>query len=775
MPLVGSILTALGFAADSIAIAQAVRAHVGPQEDLFSTCFRLAVHRHRTHLLRLSDATNVDDIRVDEQALERVLSEFASHSDFCDAVTSSSARRDLAKHFRLAVIIPGHSLTDRQLDDEISRIVISAFEDFITRLPVEVSSTFHARDRDNAIIAGQLSDIRSQLLDIAKVVSSRSQYLDGTQIQNESFQEHFHNPFRIVKAEELDRDSDLLARLFDEPALYRQVQGPSNLVLEGGRGCGKSTILRSLSVRAAVQLASLRGTRKLTFRETGLQYFGVYVKLPRGLFNEWSPDVKLTLDAARTLFQHSFNMMLLKFFIKELVHARDTDLITLTSQAESVASGEVAGLISPEDKAASLSELSKLIAREERSVRNYIGSLRLGDGKQRAYEGEFTSVHDFLDQAMDAFRNAVEDLRGKRVFFLLDEYENLADFQQTVVNTIAKLRPHSLSLKIAARPMGIKSRTDLNGEEIQQPRDYEVLPLDYDVNDRHYRELLLSIARKRLRTGGFGSTHLDALLAEAPPFHTATREAVDDALAAMFGDVTDERHHQFDETLIFRLATSPRRPRTYAGFHDFVALSSGIISTFLELCRVTFYLAEGEGVDVRNGSRIPWPVQNEAAYRVSKAAIDYVHRIENDGPRLTRLVRDLADIFRARLLHHSSAPEAARVTIADPEKLDDEESEVLQSLIEEGVRWTVLHSPGPVGSYLPKHLTDVRSSEFYLNRIFAPALRISHKPRWRTTFTTHQLRALVADDTRKSTLSRLVRKHRSTDEDEGDDEGGKLF
>jgi hypothetical protein len=346
------------------------------------------------------------------------------------------------------------------------------------------------------------------------------------------------------------------------------------------------------------------------------------------------------------------------------------------------------------------------------------------------------------------------------------------------VNTIAKLRPASLTLKIATRPCGVKSIADLNREQIQRPRDYEVVPLDYDVHSSKYSDLLRKIAAKRLMADGYAVTDLAILLECAPRYHPSDEDKVTAALKRMLlsDGLSDkeievkwkEKLHQFEEALIFRTCKTSRQPRTYAGLNDFVSLSSGIISNFLELCKTAFYLAEGEGVRVKRGDKIPWEIQNRAIYYVSKSSFDYISRnVEEVGPRLSRMIQDLADIFRAKLLNHGSEPEAARLKIADPENIETDECQLLRATMQEAMKWSIVHSPGSAMSYLPKHSTETRSTDFYLNRILSPILRISHRPRWGTRFHARDLRSLLAEDTRTATRKALLNRHAKPDASKG--------
>ena len=317
----------------------------------------------------------------------------------------------------------------------------------------------------------------------------------------------------------------------------------------------------------------------------------------------------------------------------------------------------------------------------------------------------------------------------------------------------------------------MKSVTDLQGEPIQRPRNYQVIALDYSVRDKQYSELLLEIGRKRLSSEGFAETDLRKLLPRAPDYHPSTRDEIETALREyLITCGTDPQEldagkfkecmHLFDEAMVFRVSklSRSRQPRTYAGFDDLVHLSSGIISNFLELCKMALYMAEGEGFDVRSGEPVPFEVQSRAVYLTSQASLDWIARnIENTGPAISRLILDLADIFREKLLKRTSEPEAARIVITDPARLD--ENKALSALLDDGVRWSVLHACGQASAYFPKHKSETRSDDYYLNRILAPILRLSSRPRWRTNFSTLDLARLLDESTRNETRRNLMKRH----------------
>jgi len=337
-------------------------------------------------------------------------------------------------------------------------------------------------------------------------------------------------------------------------------------------------ILRSLSAPAAVEIQRLRREHEsgglapqISFREAGLDYFGIYIKLFRGYFYEWGPDCKLNRDAAVHLFEHTFNMILLRSLLVALLDARDKRLLSIDSTSESTIVDRINKRFNLSCQSTGFHSLIDAVDQQANAVGDYVGAIRIGP--EATYKGAHTYIHDFLDGCCQIILEQVSDLKGCRVYFLLDEYENLAEFQQTVVNTLTKLRPLSLSVKISTRALGIKSLTDLQGEAIQRPRDYEVVVLDYDVRSSNYRNLLRDIAEKRLRNAGYDETNISILLPEAPAYAPSCAADVEAALrenlqrngvdaSTLPPDKWRECLHQWDNALVFRLSSRMRQPKS---------------------------------------------------------------------------------------------------------------------------------------------------------------------------------------------------------------------
>jgi len=749
-------------------------------ENLFKECFIRSVRRKSRTLAHFTKNHEPKTVDADRDNLNRSLMKMEAIDTSTLASEKQEILRTIAPLFRSCLILPGHQLTDVEIDQKLLPILENTIADFYSRLPLTdkafkqlVIESTKKEHTEHKTQSESLVRVEQQLEKMAKVqtdIEQKLSYLNPTVIQKESGRAEFRNPFRIVKAEDFDHNYPLLASLFKKPANYDLIRGRDNLILAGGRGCGKSMILRSLSAPTAVQIeAHSRNLDRLSFKDAELDYFGVYIKLAKGCFGDLSTDVALKDRAAAQLFQHAFNIELLKEVINTLLESRDScNIISIPPNIErSIVEGigELLGI--EEDSLSNFANLKNIAVRQRRAIGDYLATLRLGVDAN--YSGCHTYVHDFPREFCRILLDSIPDFENARIYFLLDEFENLAEFQQTVVNTITKLRPDSLTLKIATRILGVKSRIDLQGEPIQSPRDYQVVLLDHDVGSREYVNLVSEISERRLQEEKCSVTDIGQLLPSLGSYPELGEKRVKELVSAFLKESREidfskapleqqkEWRRRWGVAMTFRENSGKKYPKLYAGFGTFVEMSSGIISNFLELCKMAFYLAEMNGQDVRAGESIDPEIQNEAVYLVSRASLDWISsNIPQTGPKISQLVLDLGDIFREKLLEHSSEPEAARIVIKNPERLENPLYKNLAKILEDAERWSVLHSSGLVNAYSPRHKSDVRPSEYTLNRILIPTLKISPRLRWRTEFRLREIADLIDSNRRAQEKRKLI-------------------
>ncbi len=581
------------------------------------------------------------------------------------------------------------------------------------------------------------------------------------------------NPFRRVRAEYFE-DVNLLARSFTEPeqARYNSIIEVKPTLIEGGRGSGKTMILKSLQAQIAMQRLN-----KQSFSETGLTYFGVYCRLSRWSFETLSEGETLLEifgeDMAAQLFQTELYLQLMQALIDEIQTCANKKILEITSTQERSISNAAIEIIRHDidvnDMPQDFDNAKHLIQTDLRRIGNYLFRRQLGETP--VYEGPILMRRELQDVCY-RIRACISEMANITIYFLLDEYENLLPFQKVVVNTLIKWsQAGEFSIKVVTKKTGFQDPRTLEGQEIERPDDYTAADLDYDLSNtsmrKNYKRLLIRICEKMLNNEGFEETDISKLLEERPHLDDSIKEKMEHKIKEIIAEqgtewdtLSEEKRkeywHQLEVGSYYRVISGKK---VFSGIDDLIILSSGIIRYFLELCGTAYYFALQDNIDVKNGNPIPTKAQKNAAYTLSEYHLGEIARnISNHGPEIRQFTIDLGDIFRQKLLHHLSEPEAARIRIVDPHRLSTSDFEETRKLLDLAEMHSVLQGYGGRGGMRPKHATDVQPKEYVLNRIYAPDLQFSPRYRWSTEFTCQNIKSLLDPDKRQETKSQLIQK-----------------
>jgi len=274
MGVIWIALQILGVTADTVQLGEGIKILIErekncPPEKLFTSCFGHALKRLSSALAAFEETQDAKRIAIDSKNLDRAVAEMD------DNYTASISTNDptetlhrLAPKFRDAVIIPGHQLVDDEFDRQVEKILGLTFDLFIMELPAH-STAFRTVELEHIIKSGYEHHEQQQALDrivgILERIAEKQLTLERerpeltpTMVQLESTRPEFRNPFRIVTAENFDHDYRRLAQLFMQPSDYDHIRGHENLLVAGGRGCGKSMILKSMAAIPAVEIERLR-------------------------------------------------------------------------------------------------------------------------------------------------------------------------------------------------------------------------------------------------------------------------------------------------------------------------------------------------------------------------------------------------------------------------------------------------------------------------------------------------------------------------------------
>jgi len=554
-------------------------------------------------------------------------------------------------------------------------------------------------------------------------------------------------------------------------------------ILMGGRGTGKSHILRMLSIQSVINKIRMTKAEEankpseeiiLKYEDYKEPYFGVYLKSTLFLPLSTTNITYLTKEQLKSLFEHLFNMQTciaivdaLRFLINNCEDGPQgiQEIISkkLCEKAPHIIKGKTFDDIIKSFK----DEIDAVI----KVVKEYpwYNSFSRFEGKIN-----FTTSPDFIIDVFEVIRN--EFLDGKVLFILLDEYDELDEYQQQFINNIIRMR--ILSLRIASKIGGLKTLEYTKGKELDEIHDYDpIIPLHFEqsqVRKYNYRDILKNIFIKRLKIYGNYRINEPEKILPNPSLEDEgiTSIELQKELENIYKDIKKKKSASknidqywknftghYREAALYRILRQKGKDKLYAGFDEYKSLSSGIVRQFILLCREAFLLAHNMNIVVEDGEPIPVRIQSEAATSVSSSQllIELTKSIPSGyGPKLVRLIQDLGRILQAKL-YYSTEPQSNRFEIIDSQKFVDNVNRIPKEIIENGLRMPHFISET---AFKPKQPVYSLSFTFSLNGIFAPVLKIPPEKRWRTPLTVVELRDMCSDDRREETLGEIIRQIR---------------
>lgn len=162
--------------------------------------------------------------------------------------------------------------------------------------------------------------------------------------------------------------------------------------------------------------------------------------------------------------------------------------------------------------------------------------------------------------------------------------------------------------------------------------------------------------------------------------------------------------------------------KLYYSFTDYCQLSSGIVGSFIELCRRAFDIAYFKDRDALMSGSISDKIQTDAAYDYSKSERDMIQRIAIYGSKLTTFIDNIGNAFgTVNKDLYLRYPETNLFPI-DLNDLNKKNKE----LIEQACMWSlILKKPNIQDANANNNKKDI----YYLNRIFAPVYKFSYRTR----------------------------------------------
>jgi hypothetical protein len=271
------------------------------------------------------------------------------------------------------------------------------------------------------------------------------------------------------RAEELGIDlwDDFIVPLYFDKLAIDEVGKP--LLIEGGRGCGKTTLLRYLSYET--QLSPHRKIDKKTLPKQ----LGIYYRSDTQYLRTFRGDA-LTDEKWHKAFEHELCLAITQSIFGAL------RLLTQGAERE-LEFHEVLKLDFSiwrdfDDTAPiTLLELEKHV----RSQRNKF-SMWLNN-PESTVPPAFLPLRPLLLGVIQAIRAQIECLSNMIFFVFIDEYENLLDYQMRAINTRLKHSENPLIFHIAAKRNGMATRKTVGDEQLQERDDFRRIDIEALAED----------------------------------------------------------------------------------------------------------------------------------------------------------------------------------------------------------------------------------------------------------------------------------------------------
>jgi hypothetical protein len=584
--------------------------------------------------------------------------------------------------------------------------------------------------------------------------------------------------FGLYKAEWLNGQ---LFDLFTEPEYFKELRTQRPCVLIGGRGTGKTTVLRGMSYEGQFALGGCNPSAIDNWT-----YLGIYHRVNTNRVMAFiGPE--LTHQQWVRSFGHYVNLVLCGHLLDFILWYSRTSSREVTLDQKSLRKVQASLHISGCSDISNLADaLDEARVRFEASINNVADKPPKDLSLQGAPIDELTEAIVSLPQ-----------FTGKQFFFLIDEYENLQDYQQQVMNTIIKHARSTYTFKIGVRELGWRVRATLNAsEQLRHPADYARINIHEEFNHARFRSFAERICNDRLRRGlrdsgatseveptvdiilpGITSDEEAMLLGAAEHNKSfvaklkkvATREEVEFAKAmspsnlylagywaeAESRDISDvirdiidrpdswrDTYNNYMYAALFSIHRKKAGIRKYyAGWDVMTRIADGNIRYLLELVHKSLLNHFESALDLC--TPISPKDQTEAAQQVGRRNLSELEGITVEGGRLTKLLLSLGRIFQVFAETPSGhTPEVNQFQLGNSASITydtSRESDADRLLAASVMHLALVRSPGNK----PLDEADTREYDYMMHPIFSPFFGFSYRRKRKLRLTSKQLLGLI--------------------------------
>lgn len=523
--------------------------------------------------------------------------------------------------------------------------------------------------------------------------------------------EKLNSLFGSYKAEWL---SGKIFDLFTEPSYFPELKDNRPCILEGGRGTGKTTVLRGLSYQGQYALE-----KNSIVRFDKNNFIGLYHRADTNQVRAFK-GANLSEEIWSKIFAHYFNLIICKeilAFLKWHNKINTTDKILTKYSCDIIAK-------------------SLLI---DESINDQIHLLEVINSKFVEFQGQINNPKEKIlsilsmpgvpiviitEQVL-----SLEQFQGKMIYFLLDEYENFEDYQQMVINSLIKHTTEYYTFKIGVRELGWRIKTTYNKTELlHDPADYVLIKIEKELQDKFFSDFAMKVCQPRImqlfsegeESGSFNiASSLESVSIEREAellgvdktkyFHgykTIDKSYIElvsrlpklylfliaywaewhkMTLSEAITDYSkntkkwDQRYDNYKYEMLFKIHKGRGKggiQKYYAGWNTYLKLAQGNIRYLMEL----IYKAYEKHLNDNEPLANPVSLKNQtiAAIEVGEKNLMELEGLKENGAQIIRLLLGFGRIFNVLSCEEGkSAPEKNQFSIENSDSVSDECNKIL--------------------------------------------------------------------------------------------------
>lgn len=597
----------------------------------------------------------------------------------------------------------------------------------------------------------------------------------------ESIKEKLEEVFGSYKAEWLKED---LFKFFTEPSYFPMLKGKYPWVLQGGRGTGKTTVLRGLSYLGQYEIM-----HNDIHAFDANSFIGIYY---RANTNHVRAFCGKGVDSKswQGIFEHYFNLVIcweILNFLKWHQQLQSSDETLSASACRKIATS----LLLTSD-VTNFIQLAEIVEEAIYKFQVTINNINNGHVKDLSMSG--VPIEIITSETLK-----LAQFHKKTYYLLIDEYENFTDDQQECINTLIKHVPDSYTIKIGVREMGWRNKSTHNElESLNDPADYRLTKIEDEFSlqeELKFNNFAAEVCNLRLKQlfkdekdrqdysiqtalSGISiedeavklkvsDTDLFRLYTQAEKnlslqlditplykymiaYWAETHDmTVEIAIKDYLSDPRkwDVRYRNYNYSLLFKINRGKYKqiPKYYAGWNTFVKLANGNIRYLMELVYQAYSMhLDNDEVD----NPVTVETQTLAAKRVGYKNLTELEGSCKIGWKLTKFVQSLGTIFEKLAKDGDiNAPEV------DQFDLEGEISEESQKILNLGVmNLALVRMP----SNKLTGLKSLKDFQYQLHPIFAPYFGYSFRKKRKMTLTDTDIIGCV--QTSNDTVAEILRK-----------------